>query len=212
MLKLELFKIQLRKHTFLVFLVQYSVILSWLLIFATSISNRYPNEATYSRGIFSLFAASSVLFGVCLVRKTDMHSYPICIWSLISPIVTVFLIFASELWFLIAVCLLGGLYGIFLLSFLIRFGELTILMARGRVGGFIGFTSILVMLSLTVISAVLGFLSSVVLASLLSLCPIFATVLGRKDQAKPKVEEASSYRIDCCRSRDFFLYLMPWLI
>lgn len=146
------------------------------------------------------------------MERTNLHSYSIYAWSLISPIVTISLIFASELWFLIGVCLLGGLYGNFLLKFFADFGGLTVISERGRAGGFIGFISILVMSFLTVVSLLFGFVGSVLLCSFLSLLPFLTTRLATRDPVPSVFDLAFSFKRSCWRNRDFFLYLIPWLV
>jgi len=188
------------------------MILSWVSIFVSSLSNRYSDMASPSRAAFSFFTTLSIFAGVYLVRKTDMPSYSFHAWSLISTAITISLIFASELWFLIAACLLGILYGNFLLAFFTVFGESTKIEERGRVGGSIGSISILVMSFLTVVSFGFGFAGSVVLCTLLSICPFVTIWLCPIVPVRLEEDKAFSFRIDCWLKRDFFLYLMPWLI
>jgi len=166
----------------------------------------------WSNATFSFFAALSISVETYFIKKADIHSYYIYACSLLSPIITISLIFASESYFLIAVCLLGWFYGIFLLRFFMSFSELTMIRERGRIGGLIGFISILVMSSLTVVSLVFGFIGSVVLCSLLSICLLFTARLATIDPAKSTSEKTFSLKISYSRDRDFFLYLMPWVI
>jgi len=209
--QLELFKFHLAQSGFLAMLVQYSVLLSVVTIFAFSISNRHSDIVMWSNAAFSLSATLSI-FVFFFMGKPDMYSYSIYRWSLISPIIMISLMFASKLWFLIAACLLGGLHGIFLSIFSMSIGELTTTRERGRVGGFIGFASILIMSFLTVVSSVFGFAGSVVLCSILSVCPFLVTRLSTMSPVKLKAEKAFSFKVNRWIERDYFLYLMPWLI
>ena len=209
---LSLFKVHLTKRSFLALLLQHSVVLSWGPVFIIGISNRYPDVANWCSASFSLSAALSILVAVYLMGKIDIHPYSIYTWSLISPTVTISLIFASELWFLIATCLLGGLYGNFLLGFYADFSELTVIRERGRVGGFVAFISILAMLFSVAVSIVLGFVGSVALCSLLGIFPLFTGRPIRTDPAKMKPDKTFSLKMNQRSKREFLLYLMPWLI
>jgi hypothetical protein len=181
-------------------------------IFASSISNRYPDIAAWSRAGFSFSAAFSIFAGVFSMRKTGIHSRLIYAWSLISPIITTSLIFAPKQWFLTAVCLLGALYGGFLLRFFTSFGESIAIGERGRIGAIIGFLAVVVMSFLTMISLISGFVGSVVLCSVLSVFSFLATRLATVNSAESKAEIEFSLTTTSGANRDFFLYLMPWLM
>ena len=126
--------------------------------------------------------------------------------------ITLSLIFASDYWFLIAVCVLGWLYGDLLLGFFMTFCRLTMIRERGRVAGFIGFISIHAMSLLTVMSYSFGFVGSVVLCSLLGLCTFFTSKLGTVDPTRLETKQTASFKMPHRTTRDFLLYLMPWLI
>jgi hypothetical protein len=209
---LALLRLHLTKRSFSALLVHQSVILSWMYIFASSISNRYPDIASWSRAGFSFSAALSILAGVFFMRKTGIHSRTVYAWSLISPIITTSLIFAPKQWFLTAVCLLGALYGGFLLTFFTSFGESIAIGERGRIGAIIGFLAVVVMLFLTMISLISGFVGSVVLCSVLSIFSFFATRLATVNSEESRAEGEFSLTIMSGAKRDFFLYLMPWLM
>lgn len=181
-------------------------------IFASVISSRHPDIATLSSASFSFFAALSIFIGVYLRGKTDMDLFFTYAWSLTAPIITISLAFASQIWFLIAMCLLGALYGNFLTRFFVSFSDLTAIRERGRVGGFIGSISILVMSLLTVVSIFIGFFGSVVLCSLLSICSFLTTKLSAIDPPTLNVQRKSSPKTNSDSRRDFLLYLIPWLI
>lgn len=205
-------RVHLTKRSFLALLLEYSVIFSWASVFIVGISDRHPHIATWSSAAFSLCVAFSIFLGIILVRKKDTRSYAFRAWSLISPIITLSLIFASDLWFLIAVCLLGWLYGDLLLKFFMTFSRLTIIRERGRAAGFIGFISIHAMLVLTVVSYSFGFVGSVVLCSLLGLCTFFTAQLRTIDPTRLETKQTASFKMAHWTARDFLLYLMPWVI
>lgn len=205
-------RVHLTKRSFLALLLEYSVIFSWASVFIVGISNRRAHIATWSSAAFSLCVAFSIFLGIILMRKKDKHSYTFRAWSLISPIITLSLIFVSDLWFLIVVCLLGWLYGDLLLRFFRAFSRLTIIRERGRAGGLIGFVSIHVMSFLTVVSYSFGFVGSVALCSLLGLCTLFTAELGTVDPTKSETKQTASFNMAHWTTRDFLLYLMPWLI
>jgi hypothetical protein len=207
-----LLRVHLTKRSFLALLLEYSVIFSWASVFIVGISDRHPHIATWSSAAFSLCVAFSIFLGIILVRKKDTHYYAFRAWYLISPIITLSLIFASDLWFLIAVCLLGCLYGALLLGFFVSFGSLTMIRERGRAGGFIGFISIHAMSLLTVVSLSFGFVGSVAVCSLLGLCTFFADWLVTRDPTRLEMRKTASFKMARWTTRDFFLYLMPWLI
>ncbi len=66
--------------------------------------------------------------------------------------------------------------------------------------------------NLTVTSLVFGFVGSVVLCSLLSICSFFTTRVATMDSAKLKEPKGFPLKLNSGVKRDFFLYLMPWLI
>jgi len=207
-----LFRFQLTQRDFSALLIQQSVILSWMYIFGSGISNRYPNLAPWSRFGFCFSAVISIGVADFLMRKERIHSHFAYAWSLISPLATLSLLLASEFWFFVAVCLLGALYGGFVLEFFANFGQSTLIGERGRIGALVGSIAVLVMSFLTVISLLSGFVGSVVLCSVLCVLSFLTTRLVTLDSGKSKAEEAHSLERTSGTKRDFFLYLVPWLI
>jgi len=207
-----LLKLHLTRRSFSALLVQQSVILSWMYIFGSCISDRYPDIAVWSRVGFSFSAALSIPVGLFFMRRASIRSRIIYAWSLITPVVTVSLIFVSELWFSIAVCLLGALYGIFLVRFFTSFGESTEIGERGRIAALIGFLAVLVMSFLTIISLISGFVGSVILCSALCILSFFTTRVAAVDSGESRVEREFSLTTTSEGNRDFFLYLIPWLM
>lgn len=201
------------KRSFLVLLTQYSAIISWAFIFTLRIANHYPEIAAWSNAAFYFLAALSIFMAVHFKMKNDTNLYFTYIWSAISPITTILLIFASELWFLVAVCLLGGLYGWFVSMFFAHFSETTLIWERGRLSGFIVLISILVSSSLTVISLNLDFIWSVALCSFISILPVLIARLELSDQARSETEKDFFPKTDRSHLRkDSLLYLIPWLV
>lgn len=204
-------RVHLAKRSFLALLLEYSVIFSWVSVFIVGIANQRAHIAIWSIAAFSLCVAFSTFVGIIPTGGKDMHSYTFRAWSLISPIVTLSLLFVSDLWFLVAVCLLGWLYGNLLLRFFMTFGRLTVTGERGRTAGFIGFISIYAMSLLTVVSYASGFVGSVVLCSLLGLCTFFTSRLGTIDPTRLETKQTASFKMAHWTTKDFLLYLIPWL-
>lgn len=197
--------IRLTKNSFLILSILYLGISLWQYLFLTNLVSHFKQlEMIYS--IFYVSLAFSMFLNKLLEDKNQLRI--IFIWSIVSAIATIFLIFTTNLisvYFI--VCVLGGLYSISLFAFFSYFCDLTTMGERGRVGGVIVFIPLVLLPVITMFLSLLGFQGGMILCSILSLSVL--TVLMLNPKLLPKKEDSE---LETYARKTVFHYLVPWVV
>jgi len=201
------FGVRLDKRNFMGLLIPFLTISGWYYIFSFYVLLVYLVQfGSWVFLLFNLCVVSSFLVGCFIDKFSGLFS--IYVWALVSPVITIPLIFLSNPFLIGAlVFVAGSLYGICTLSFFKYFGEQTEILERGRIGGFIGFI-FLIFLPFLLISGSLGLVNSVIVCVILNVSALLLKTLNPERRAKPK----TILRKHSNSKRTFLLYIFPWLI
>lgn len=197
--------INLTKRGFSILSFLYLGISLWQYLFlANLVGNFQHSELIFS--IFYVSLAFSMFLNKFLEGKNKLNI--IFIWSIVSAISTIFLMFTTNLISVyVIVCFLGGLYSISLFAFFSYFCDLTSIGERGRVGGIIVFIPLILFPFLTVLLSMIGFQSGLILCIILNL-----SVLAVQGLNPAKLLKKERNEIEIYTRNTFFHYLIPWIV
>lgn len=206
--------VRLTKRGFLVLFIPYLAASTWYYLFYNLIAPYVSESLGVTSQIdwvnicFNFSIAFSILISGFFVDKVDKLRV-IYVWAIIMPIVTILLMFTSDVAYVLAlVSLLGALFGTSLLAYFVYLRDLTNIEERGRVSGTMVFLSLLLFPFFLGLTS--DFSGSVALCVFLGIGTFIIYFLKPREKAKLTTKKRST---PSGRSvRTFLYYLIPWFI